>query len=170
VQKSALVDYADRLRRAAAAALLIIGVTFFAVAGTAANTTTVRDAGAWFVDGSGSALQLFNCSGLLCGRIVWLQNARDIAGRPVSDSNNPDPASRRRPLCGLTVLRGLRPVGPGRWNSGSLYNPDDGRTYLVSARLRSADVFIARVYVGMPLFGETKILMWVPRLGSEGRC
>jgi uncharacterized protein (DUF2147 family) len=117
-----------------------------------------------------TALQLFNCSGLLCGRIVWVRNASDTGGRPASDNNNPDPASRRRPLSGLTVLRGLRPVGPDHWDSGSLYNPDDGRTYLVSAKLRSADVLVARVYVGMPLFGETKTVLWVPRLGSDGRC
>jgi uncharacterized protein (DUF2147 family) len=169
VRKSASLGCADRLRRAAGAALLVIAATFVAVPGTAASGT-LPDAGAWFVDGTGAALRIFNCSGLLCGRIVWLQHARDSAGRPASDNNNPDPASRRRPLCGLTVLRGLRPVGPDRWNSGSLYNPDDGRTYRVSAELRSSDVLVARVYLGMPLFGETKTLLWVPRLGSEGRC
>lgn len=168
MQKSAAAGRADRLRHIAGA-LLVIAATFFAVPGAAASAP-VRDAGAWFVDGTGAALQIFNCRGLLCGRIVWLQHARDSAGRAASDNNNPDPASRRRPLCGSTVLRGLRPVGLDRWNSGSLYNPDDGRTYRVLAKLRSSDVLVARVYVGMPLFGETKTLLWVPRLGSEGHC
>jgi hypothetical protein len=125
VQTSASVGCAERLRRAAGAALLVIAATFFAGTGTAVSATA-PDAGAWFVDGTGAALQIFNCSGLLCGRIVWPQNARDTAGRPASDNNNPDPASRRRRLCGLTVLRGLCPVGPDHWNSGSLYNPDEG--------------------------------------------
>jgi uncharacterized protein (DUF2147 family) len=169
VQSPASAGCADRLRHVAAAALLVIAATFFAAPGIAV-AATIPDAGAWFVDGTGAALRIFNCSGLLCGRIVWLQNARDTAEQPAIDGNNPDPASRQRPLCGLTVLRGLRPVGPDRWNSGSLYNPDDGRTYLVSAELRSADELVARVYVGIPLFGETKTLRWVPRLGSDGRC
>jgi uncharacterized protein (DUF2147 family) len=138
VQRSALVGRADRLRRAAATALLVIAATFFAVPGTAASAV-VPDGGACFVDGTGAALRIFNCDGLLCGRIVWLQHARDTAGRPARDNNIPDPASRLRPLCGLTVLRGPRPIGPDRWNSGSLYNPDDGRTYRVSAILRSSD-------------------------------
>jgi uncharacterized protein (DUF2147 family) len=56
------------------------------------------------------------------------------------------------------------------WNSGSLYNPDDGRTYRISAELRPADVFVVRVYLGMPLFGKTKTLLRVPRLKSEGWC
>jgi uncharacterized protein (DUF2147 family) len=77
---------------------------------------------------------------------------------------------RQRPLCGLTVLQGLQPAGLDHWNSGSLYNPDDGRTYRISAELRPADVFVVRVYLGMPLFGKTKTLLRVPRLKSEGWC
>src|SRR4029077_17675962 len=100
----------------------------------------------------------------------WLWTARDIAGRPASDKKNPDPAFRQRLLCGLTILQALQAAGLDHWNSGSLYNPDDGTTYRVSAELRSADVFVARIYLGVPLFGETKIMLRVPRLRSEGRC
>ncbi len=57
-----------------------------------------------------------------------------------------------------------------RWNSGSLYNPDDGQTYRVSAKLRSADVLVARIYLGVPPFGETKTLQWIAGLGLDGRC
>ena len=63
---------------------------------------------------------------------------------------------------GLTILQGLQPAGLGHWNSGSLYNPDDGLTYRVSAELHSADRFLARVYLGVPLLGETK----TPAAGS----
>ena len=107
--------------------------------------------GAWFIDGTGAAVQIFDCSGLLCGRIIWLRTARDIAGRPASDNKNPDPAFRQRLLCGLTILQGLQPAGLDQWNSGSLYNPDDGGTYRVSAELLSADVVVARIYLGVPL-------------------
>jgi len=63
-----------------------------------------------------------------------------------------------------------QPAGLDHWNSGSLYNPEDGQTYRVSAELRSADVFVARIYLGVPLFGETKTLLRVSRLRSEGWC
>ena len=160
---------ADWLRRAAVAALLVVGSTIFAVPATAVSTTG-SGAGAWVVVGTGAALEIFDCGGLLCGRIAWLRKARDTAGRPVQNDENPDPAFRQRPLCGLTVLHGLRPAGPDRWNSGSLYNPDDGQTYRVSAKLRSADVLVARIYLGVPLFGETKTLQWIAGLGLDGRC
>ena len=125
--------------------------------------------GAWFIEGA-AVVQIFDCSGLLCGRIIWLRTAHGMAGRLTSDKKNPDPALRQRLLCGLTILQGLKPTGLDQWSSGSLYNPDDGVTYRVSAELRSADVAVARIYLGMPLFGETRTLMRVPRLGPEGWC
>jgi uncharacterized protein (DUF2147 family) len=149
--------------------LLVVGSTIFAVPGAAVSATD-SGAGAWVVVGTGAALEIFDCSGLLCGRIVWLQKARGAAGRTAQDDENSDPAFRRRPLCGLTVLHGLRPAGLDDWNSGSLYNPDDGRQYRVSAKLRSANVLVAPIYVGVPLFGETKALQWIPGLGLDGRC
>jgi uncharacterized protein (DUF2147 family) len=168
VQTPAPVLCPDWLRRAASAAWLVIALTSFAVPGTAISAM-VPD-GAWFIDGAGAAIQIFDCSGLLCGRIIWLEKARDTAGRLASDDKNPDGVFRQRPLCGLTVLQGLQPAGLDHWNGGSLYNPDDGKTYRVSAELRSADVFVARIYLGMPLFGETRTLLRVPRLRSEGWC
>ena len=160
---------ARSLRRAACAALLVIALGSFAVPATAVSTMGPAD-GVWFIDGTGAAVQIFDCSGLLCGRVIWLEKARDTAGRLARDDKNPDPIFRQRPLCGLTVIQGLEPAGLGHWSSGSLYNPEDGQTYRVSAELRSADVIVARIYMGVPLFGETKTLLRVPRLRSEGWC
>jgi uncharacterized protein (DUF2147 family) len=156
------------LRLAACVALLVIALSSFAVPGAAVSAIVPE--GDWFIDGTGAAVQIFDCSGLLCGRVIWLEKARDTAGRLARDDKNPDPIFRQRPLCGLTVIQGLEPAGLDQWNSGSLYNPEDGQTYRVSAELRSADVFVARIYMGVPLFGETKTLLRVPRLRSEGWC
>src|ERR1700747_1527375 len=42
------------------------------------------------------ALQIFDCRGLLCGKIVWLSIPDDPAGQPDLDHRNPDPALRQR--------------------------------------------------------------------------
>ena len=168
MQTPAPVRCADWLRRAGRAAWLVIALSSLAVPGPAASA--MDPDGTWFIDGTGGAVQIFDCSGLLCGRIIWLEKARDTAGRLARDDKNPDPIFRQRPLCGLTVIQGLEPAGLGHWYSGSLYNPEDGQTYRVSAELRSADVAVARIYLGVPLFGETRTLLRVPRLRSEGWC
>ncbi len=112
----------------------------------------------------------FDCDGLLCGRILWLKIPRDRQGESDRDKHNPDPVLRPRQLCGLTILWGLHPTDPGRWGGGWFYNPDDGRTYNITAQLKSADVLIARIYLGLPFLGKTKTLLRVPHGTSEGWC
>jgi uncharacterized protein DUF2147 len=106
VQTLASARCADWLRRTARGALLVIALSSFAAPGTAVSGSLSAD-GEWFIDGTGVAVQIFDCSGLLCGRIIWLEKARDTAGRLVRDNKNPDPVFRERPLCGLTVIQGL---------------------------------------------------------------
>ena len=116
------------------------------------------------------ALQIFDCRGLLCGKIVWLSRPDDPAGQPDLDHRNPDPALRQRHLCGLTIVWGLRPAGQNHWSNGRLYDPKDGITYRVSAELTSVSTITARVYHGTPLLGRTEILVRDPQLRPDGRC
>jgi uncharacterized protein (DUF2147 family) len=116
------------------------------------------------------AVQVFECSGLLCGKIIWLANPRTPAGLPDVDRLNPDPALRQRPLCGLTIIWGLRPDGTSQWSNGWLYDPQDGNTYNLTAELTAPDRMSARVYRGIPIFGRTEILIRDPQLSFDGRC
>ncbi len=116
------------------------------------------------------AVEVFECSGRVCGRIVWLLRPRTPDGQPDVDRLNPDPTLRQRPLCGLTIIWGLQPDSPGHWSNGSLYDPQDGNTYDLTAERTAADRISARVYRGAPLFGRTEILIRDPQLSFDGRC
>ena len=153
--------------RADRAALFVAVVALLALSRVAAWAAAPQ--GVWLIDAK-VAVQIFDCGNLLCGRIRGLQTARDPQGQPDRDKNNPDPALRQRRLCGLTVFWGLRPEGSDRWGGGQFYNPADGKTYSVSAELRSADLIVARVYLGTPRFGQTKFLHRVAPGASEGWC
>jgi uncharacterized protein (DUF2147 family) len=138
----------------------------------AANAAVAAPAvpqGVWLVDGK-AAVQIYDCSGLMCGRVVWLKVPRNRLGQLDRDKHNPDPALRQRQLCGLTTLRNLHPAGPGRWSDGAFYDPQDGKTYGVSAELASANVITARIYLGVPLLGQNRTLLRVPRGASAGWC
>jgi len=149
-----------------AAALVLIGLAVF-VPRTVASAGIPE--GVWLIDNE-AAVQIFDCRNLLCGRILWLSIPRDPQSRLDRDKKNPELALRQRPLCGLTILWGLRPTGPDRWTDGWFYNPDDGDTYNISAELRSADTIDARIYLGDPLLGKTKTLHRVPHGTSNGWC
>lgn len=130
---------------------------------------TALDRSVWLID-SRVAIQIFDCSGLLCGRIVWLRASVDSGERVIRDKHNPDLLLRHRKLCGLTILWGLHSMGLDHWEGGWFYNPDDGTTYRVSAELFPPNLLVARIYLGIPLFGRTKLLYRVPHGTSKGWC
>jgi len=151
----------------------VIVITGLLCAFLAAISNPSRSAGVpqgiWLIDDK-VAIQIFDCSGLLCGRIVWLRAPRDAAGGLHTDNKNPDLALRSRLVCGLTILEGLQGSGPARGRNGRFYNPEDGRWYNVMAELKSPNVMVARIYLGVPLLGETKVMRRSPGSSTAGRC
>jgi uncharacterized protein (DUF2147 family) len=115
-------------------------------------------------------VQIDDCGGLLCGRLLWLQTAHDADGKLKRDKKNPDPAMRQRILCGLTLIWNLHASGPGQWDDGRFYNPVSGSTYDMKMELSPFDALVARFYKGTSLLGETKILNRVPHGTSAGWC
>jgi uncharacterized protein (DUF2147 family) len=93
-------------------------------------------AGTWVSQDGGLKVQLVDCGDRICGRVVWLGEPLDRAGRPKTDTQNPDPAKRARPLIGLPVVR-MGPAGRGRW-SGTIYNADDGHVYRAHLTVKDA--------------------------------
>jgi Uncharacterized protein conserved in bacteria (DUF2147) len=126
----------SRLSQIGCATLMLIGA-IVSVPRTSASMGIPE--GVWLIDNQ-VAVQVFDCSGLLCGRIVGLVIPRDPQDQLVLDKKNPDPVLRQRPLCGLTIIWGMQPAGPDRWTDGWFYSPDDGYTYNILAALNSADV------------------------------
>ena len=125
--------------------------------------------GVWLIEGK-AAVQIFECNGLLCGRILWLRAPHDSQQQLKRDKKNPDPALRQRELCGLTVLWDLRSTGPNHWDDGWFYYPDSGKTYNVKMERTSSDALVARFYLGASFLGENKNLTRVPHGTSEGWC
>ena len=78
-------------------------LTVFMLLGVPCATRAEIPEDVWLIDGK-VAVQIYDCDGLLCGRILWLQTPRDPQGVLDRDKNNPNPALRQRGLCGLTVL------------------------------------------------------------------
>jgi uncharacterized protein (DUF2147 family) len=148
--------------------VLLLISTMAGIAHTHTASAEVPE-GVWLIKGE-AAVQIFDCNGLLCGRILWLQAPHDSQGQLKRDKRNPDSALRQRELCGLTVIRGLRSTGPNHWDDGWFYYPDSGQTYNVKMELTSSDALVARFYLGASVLGETKTLSRVLHGTSEGWC
>jgi len=128
----------------------------FAMLAAAVAPTSVE--GRWRTPDYDGEVRLQRCSGDLCGRLV---TSTLIAANPdLRDLKNADPSLRGRPLKGLEFVTGLK-GGPGVWTDGTVYNPDDGRTYSAELRLIDADHVQLRGCVVFPLC-KTEIWNRIP--------
>ena len=133
----------------------VLVAVLLAGSGTGALAQPEPILGRWLSESGKGVVEIFPCADRLCGRLVWLQEPiRD--GAPARDRNNPDPALRTRPECGLVMLGDFRRLEANRWGDGWIYSPENGKTYRATMTLESTDVLKLRGYVGIPLFGETQ--------------
>jgi len=109
--------------------------------------------GTWLV-AERVAFDIFPCNNALCGRITWLRN----------------PALRTPEMCGRTIVWGLTSDGPSQWSGGWFFDPENGATYNVSARVDTADRISVRIYRGIPMFGRTEILTRISAHSRSGWC
>ncbi len=92
-------------------------------AGTSIVYAAAEDAiGTWRDTETGGILSVYSCSGGVCVKIVTPSKGRE------TDSNNPDPTLKGRPMTGVVIMNGAAKEGADRWK-GNLYNSEDGKTY-----------------------------------------
>jgi sterol desaturase/sphingolipid hydroxylase (fatty acid hydroxylase superfamily) len=138
-------DRATRRATSIAFCALAAAAFAFAAPGTAAFDPKEAFFGEWGTQGMNAKVNLGYCPGqttLMCGTITWLWEPVDQSGRPKTDSQNPDVRMRDRPLLGMRILSGYRRTSSGKLGGGTIYNPEDGRTYAATMRLQGSDTLV----------------------------
>jgi uncharacterized protein (DUF2147 family) len=113
--------------------------------------------GLWMTEGGKSHVHISQCGALLCGKIVWLREPNQPSGQPKVDAKNPDQAKRTQRIIGLQMLWNFaKSSDPNEWESGRIYNPEDGETYKATMTLRPDGKLQVRGYVGISLLGKSQ--------------
>jgi uncharacterized protein (DUF2147 family) len=97
--------------------------------------------GVWVTPEAKSRVQISKCGDALCGTIISLNEPKGPDGKPKLDTKNQNEAQRTRPLVGLPLLSGMKPSGD-QWE-GSIYNPEDGKTYKAKMALDGATLNVS---------------------------
>jgi len=120
--------------------------------------------GVWDDEDHRAKIEIFNCNGHYCGKIVSLKEplypADDqggMGGKPVVDRENPDREKRNRPLQGLQIMKGFTYSGDNTWVSGTIYDPETGYTYRGKIALTSPNRLKLKGYLGVPFFGRSTV-------------
>ena len=122
--------------------------------------------GTYYTTDNESTVEIYKCGDHYCGKIVALEEPiypadddQGMAGKPKVDRENPDPALRTRPALGLVIMEGFSFNGK-IWSGGTIYDPNNGKTYKCKITPIENGKIKVRGYIGVSLLGRTVI--WTP--------
>jgi len=84
-------------------------------------------------------------------------NSADDKREDRKDINNPESKLRNRPLLGVTIISGLSYAQDNLWSGGTIYDPNNGKTYNCKLSLNNDGSLNVRGYAGISLFGRTEL-------------
>ena len=149
----------------ALAGLMTVG----AVLPLPAVATANDDVTGWWYDGTKrGAILIEPCGDRLCGRVAWMREPLDEAGKIKLDYKNPDEKLRTRTICQMTMMGGFSKSADKEWDGGWIYNPEDGDTYKSRMVLQDDGTLRVRGYIGVPWLGKSQI--WTRPEGPLQEC
>lgn len=83
------------------------------------------------------------------GKFLWTKTEGKL------DEKNPVVAERTKPLKGLELLKNFSYDGKNTWNNGTIYDPENGKTYSCKITRDEKGNLSVRGYIGVSLIGRT---------------
>jgi uncharacterized protein (DUF2147 family) len=128
--------------------------------------------GVWMDHTKRGAIEIMPCGTRLCGYVYWVKDTVSRSGKPVLDTNNPDPMRRGKPMCGTQILVNLVQKERARighvWGAGSIYNPEEGQSFDAEVKLISPNELSVLGYLGVKFMGEQ--FTWTRAPADLTRC
>lgn len=117
--------------------------------------------GVWYNDEKTSTIEIKKGSdGKYHGKINWLDEPNEN-GKPKVDDENSDPELAKRPIMGLAIVKNFKyDSKKERWDEGSIYDPNNGKTYDCFAWFEDKDynnLYIKGYVAGIKALGRKTI-------------
>lgn len=118
--------------------------------------------GTWLTGSQKAAVTIYKLENKYFGKISWLKNPHNEEGKPKVDKNNPDEKRKADPLMGLNLLKEFSFSGTGKWEKGTIYDPENGKTYSCKITMVDKDKLDVRGFVGISMLGRTQTWIRIP--------
>jgi len=136
--------------------LLLLLALFSGMRGVSHAQADPLENNLWYNEEKTAKIRIFKSDdGKFYGKIIWLK-VPEIDGKPKLDPHNPDKSRRNDPLLGMLVLKNFKKSGENGYESGTIYDPQNGKTYSCKMTLKN-DKLSVRGYVGFSLIGRTTV-------------
>jgi uncharacterized protein (DUF2147 family) len=116
-----------------------------------AQTNTDAITGEWLTQSKDGSILIYKQANKYYEKIIGGKNE----GR--KDDKNPDEKLRSQPLIGKVILSNFVFDGKSKWEDGTIYDPNNGKTYSCVIKLKNNNEMEVRGYVGISLFGRTDV-------------
>ena len=138
--------------------ILVVACALFLLSGTAIADEADAILGQWYPDREeqDSIIEIYKENYVYNGKIIWLKKPKNDDGTPKVDKNNPDETRRNDPMVGLVNMKGFTYKGNNKWDGGTAYDPDNGKTYKCKMELKGNDLKV-RGFIGVSLLGRTMV-------------
>lgn len=144
---------------------LLVVAACFTVCTSSAQTATQRPGdellGEWWTEGKEGRIRFArHRDGTFFGTTTCCRADKDV--------HNPDPKLRARSTLGIVLIWALTHRQRGEYEGGYVYNPRDGETYRLDAKLIDRHTLRIRGYLGIPLLGQTQL--WQRAASAPGKA
>ena len=85
--------------------ILLIAIAFSFSNGSKASAGPDDVLGIWLNSTGKGQIQIFKQGNAYFGKLVWLKEPNNEAGKPKTDKNNPDNNLKSKPILGLQILK-----------------------------------------------------------------
>ena len=106
--------------------------------------------GEWLSEEKDGKVLIFKQGEKYFGKVVWGKSS----GK--KDEKNPDHSLRNKDIIGSTILKDFSFKGKS-WEGGSVYDPNNGKSYSCTMKLKSNDELEIRGYIGISLLGRSTV-------------
>ncbi len=137
-------------------------ILLFAIAFAALNSSfTFSDGndnkilGTWLNESGKAKVKIVKRGTQFFGEIIWLRDPKDAKGKEKLDKENPKKELKTKPIVGLEILKGFKYIGEKKWEGGTIYDPENGKTYDCNIAMKDNNTLKIRGYIGISLLGRT---------------
>ncbi|MBC7448255.1 MAG: DUF2147 domain-containing protein [Hymenobacteraceae bacterium] len=112
--------------------------------------------GVWTNSEKKANFEIYQCGNKLCGKIVSLREPNDAAGKPKTDTENPEAKLRSRPRLGMVFMQDFVYDDGNKWDDGKIYDPESGKTYSCYMKMENANQMEVKGYIGFSMIGRSQ--------------
>lgn len=89
------------------------------------------------------------------GKFLWTKTEGKL------DINNPIASEKTKPLKGMEFLKSFTFDNKSTWNNGTIYDPENGKTYSCKITADEKGNLSVRGFIGVSLLGRTSVFIKV---------